>query len=351
MKALIAMSGGVDSSVAALLMNGYDRIGCTMRLFDNEDIGMSRENTCCSLEDVDDARSVCNRMGIPYYVFNFKDDFEAKIIDKFIDSYRRGLTPNPCIDCNRYMKFEKLFERASELGCELIATGHYARTEESGGRYLLKKAVDASKDQSYVLYSLTQEQLRRVRFPLGGLTKDEVRRIAEENGFVNAKKPDSQDICFVPDGDYAAFIESRCPTLGVGDFVTPGGRVLGRHKGITHYTIGQRKHLGISVGEPIYVVSIDPDDNTVVLGDESRLFGTVAHVEDFNWISGEAPDEPIRCKAKTRYRQTEQPAVAVAEPDGSVTVTFDEPVRAITPGQSCVLYDGDVVLGGGVISR
>ena len=349
MKALIAMSGGVDSSVAALLMSDCERVGCTMRLFETEESEKENPNSCCSLEDVEDARSVCYRMGIPYHVFNFRDDFEEKIIKKFVDSYRRGITPNPCIDCNRYMKFDKLFDRAMELGCDLVVTGHYARVEEKDGKYLLKKAVDPSKDQSYVLYSLTQEQLRHIRFPLGGLTKDEVRRIAAENGFVNASKPDSQDICFVPDGDYAEFIERYGGAPEPGDFIDVNGAVMGRHKGISHYTIGQRKHLGISVGEPIYVVKINAGDNTVTLGDESCLFGTIAEVDDFNWISGEVPCAPVRCKAKTRYRQTEQPAVAAANPDGSVTVTFDEPIRAITPGQACVLYDGDTVLGGGVI--
>ena len=349
MKALIAMSGGVDSSVAALLMKDHERVGCTMRLFDGEGTDNARENTCCSLEDVEDARAVCYRMGIPYYVFNFKDDFEEKIIKKFVDSYRRGMTPNPCIDCNRYMKFDKLFDRAKQLGCDCVVTGHYARVEKLGDKYMLKKAVDPSKDQSYVLYSLTQEQLAHVRFPLGGLTKTEVRKIAAENGFVNAEKPDSQDICFVPDGDYAAFIERYTGEVGTGDFLTTDGRVLGRHKGITHYTIGQRKHLGISVGEPIYVVGIRPEDNTVILGDESHLFKTVATVADFNWLSGDAPSDPIRCKAKTRYRQTEQPATAAVNADGTVTLTFDQPIRAITPGQAAVLYDGDVVLGGGVI--
>lgn len=349
MKALIAMSGGVDSSVAALLMEGNERVSCTMRLFDAEDTADKRPNTCCSLEDVEDARAVCYRLGIPYHVFNFTDDFEEKIIRKFIDSYRRGVTPNPCIDCNRYMKFDKLFYRARQLGCDCVVTGHYARIEEQDGKYLLKKALDHTKDQSYVLYSMTQEQLAHTRFPLGGLTKDEVRRIAEENGFVNARKPDSQDICFVPDGDYAAFIERTSGPMATGNFVTTSGEVLGRHKGIAHYTIGQRKHLGISVGEPIYVVKINAQNNTVVLGDESALFGTVAEVTDFNWISGEPPEKPIRCKAKTRYRQTEQPATASVNPDGTVTVIFDKPIRAITPGQACVLYDGDIVLGGGVI--
>ena len=348
MKALIAMSGGVDSSVAALLMSDHERIGCTMRLFDKPEDDVS-EKSCCSLKEVEDARSVCRHLGIPYYVFNFTDDFEEKIIRKFVDCYRRGVTPNPCIDCNRYMKFDKLLLRAQELGCDWVVTGHYARVAEENGKYVLKKALDPAKDQSYVLYSLTQEQLAHIRFPLGELSKDEVRRIAEEHGFVNAHKPDSQDICFVPDGDYAGFIERCGGSSPAGDFVTVDGKVLGQHKGISHYTIGQRKHLGISVGAPIYVVKIDAADNTVVLGDESYLFSTVARVEDFNWIAGEAPTEPVRCKAKTRYRQQEQPATAHPNPDGSVTVIFDEPIRAITPGQACVLYDGDTVLGGGEI--
>lgn len=350
MKVLIAMSGGVDSSVAALLMKDCDRIGCTMRLFDGEGSQKEREKTCCSLDDVEDAQAVCRKMGIPHHVFNFKDDFEEKIIRKFVDSYRCGMTPNPCIDCNRYMKFDKLLDRARGLGCDLVVTGHYARVEECGGKYLLKKAADPSKDQSYVLYSLTQEQLARIRFPLGELSKEEVRRIAQENGFVNAQKPDSQDICFVPDGDYAGFIERYAGASEQGDFLTADGRVLGRHKGITHYTIGQRKHLGISVGVPIYVVGIDAKENTVILGDEKELFHSRATVGDFNWISGEAPKEPIRCRAKTRYRQQEQPATASVNDDGTtVTLVFDEPIRAITPGQAAVLYDGDVVLGGGVI--
>lgn len=347
MKALIAMSGGVDSSVAALLMAEYERIGCTMRLFDKENTDDSR--TCCSLDDVEDARAICFRLGIPFYVFNFTEDFEKQIIGKFIDCYRRGITPNPCIDCNRYMKFDKLLDRARELKCDRVVTGHYARIDENDGKFMLKKALDPSKDQSYVLYNLTQEQLAHIRFPLGALSKSEVRRIAEENGFVNASKPDSQDICFVPDGNYASFIESRCGTMTAGDFITSDGTVLGQHKGISHYTIGQRKHLGISVGKPIYVVGIRAEDNTVVLGDEEELFDTTARVEDFNWISGEAPEGAVRCLAKTRYRQQEQPATAYPNPDGSVTVIFDTPVRAITPGQACVLYDGDIVLGGGVI--
>ena len=349
MKALIAMSGGVDSSVAAYLMKEYDRIGCTMRLFDSDEDEAVSENTCCSIKDVDDARAVCARLGIPYYVFNFKDDFKEMIIDRFVESYRKGLTPNPCIDCNRYMKFDKLLSRARELECDLVVTGHYARVEEENGRFLLKKAVDEKKDQSYVLYSLTQDQLSHIRFPLGELKKDEVRAIAEENGFVNAKKKDSQDICFVPDGDYAAFIERYAGEAEKGDFLLSSGEKVGERKGIVHYTLGQRKHLGIALGKPVFVTKIDAEHNTVTLGDEEELLKCEALVRDFNWIAGEAPDQPVRCTAKTRYRQREAKATAYPQEDGSVRIVFDTPVRAITPGQAAVIYDGDIVLGGGVI--
>ena len=259
-KVLIAMSGGVDSSVAAFLMKeqGCECIGATMKLFHNEDIGVSRTKTCCSLEDVEDARLVALHLGIPYYVFNFSDDFKGQVIDRFISSYERGATPNPCIDCNRYLKFERLYERARILGCDAIVTGHYARIEQENGRWLLKKSLNESKDQSYVLYSLTQDQLAHTRLPLGAMHKSETRRIAEEQGFYNADKPDSQDICFVPDGDYAGFIARYtgrdCPA---GDFVDESGRVLGRHKGIVHYTVGQRKGLGIAADAPLYVKRID----------------------------------------------------------------------------------------------
>ena len=257
-KVLIAMSGGVDSSAAAFLMKeqGCECIGATMKLFHNEDIGVSRTKTCCSLEDVEDARLVALRLGIPYYVFNFSDDFKGQVIDRFISSYERGATPNPCIDCNRYLKFERLYKRARILGCDAIVTGHYARIEQENGRWLLKKSLDESKDQSYVLYSLTQEQLAHTRMPLGAMHKSETRRIAEEQGFYNADKPDSQDICFVPDGDYAGFIARYtghdCPA---GDFVDESGHVLGQHKGIVHYTVGQRKGLGIAADAPLYVVN------------------------------------------------------------------------------------------------
>ena len=313
-RALIAMSGGVDSGVAAYLIKnqGYDCIGCTMKLYDNEDIGISRSRTCCSLDDVEDARSVAYKLGMPYYVFNFSDGFREKVIEKFVRSYESGATPNPCIDCNRYMKFDKLYERARILGCEYIVTGHYARIEYDGERFILKKALDETKDQSYVLYLLTQEQLAHTLFPLGNMRKTEVREIAEKNGFINADKPDSQDICFVPNGRYVEFLEYYTgKTYPAGDFLSADGVVLGKHKGIIRYTVGQHKGLGISSEEPLYVRKINPTDNTVILGKEQELYSREVLVRDFNWISGEAPKSEIRCKAKVRYHQKEQWATAI----------------------------------------
>ena len=252
-KALIAMSGGVDSSVAAYLMKeaGYDCIGVTMKLYDNEDIGMEREKTCCSLSDIEDARSVCVKLGIPYYVFNFKDDFKEKVIDNFISCYQKGMTPNPCIECNRHLKFEHLYKRAKALHCDVIVTGHYAKVIQDDQGYHLLKGVDETKDQSYVLYSLTEEQLAHTCFPLGDYTKAEIRKIAEEQGFFNAHKHDSQDICFIPDGDYMAFIEKTTGKKSEpGDFVNQEGEIVGQHKGYYGYTIGQRKGLGISAPKP-----------------------------------------------------------------------------------------------------
>lgn len=354
MKALIAMSGGVDSSVAAYLIKsqGYDCIGCTMKLYDNEDIGISRNRTCCSLDDVADARSVAYKIGMPYYVFNFSNGFRERVIEKFVQSYESGETPNPCIDCNRYMKFDKLYARAKILGCEYIVTGHYARIENDGERYILKKALDETKDQSYVLYSLTQEQLAHTLFPLGKMRKTEVREIAEKYGFINADKPDSQDICFVPNGKYAEFLEYYTgKKYPAGDFISADGVVLGKHKGIIRYTVGQHKGLGISTDEPLYVKQISASDNNVILGKESELYSRDVVVRDFNLISGEALKSEIRCKVKVRYRQKEQWATVTPTDETAVKIVFDEPQRAITPGQSAVLYDGDTVLGGGTIYK
>lgn len=346
------MSGGVDSSVAAKLVHdaGFECIGCTMKLYDNPDIGLSSAHTCCSLADVEDARSVAYKIGIPYYVFNFAEDFHKKVISKFVSSYERGLTPNPCIDCNRYMKFDKLFERAKILECEYVVTGHYARIEEKNGEFFLKKALDASKDQSYVLYAMTQEQLAHTLFPLGTMSKAHVRELAEEYAFINAAKPDSQDICFVPDGDYGAFLERYTgKEYPSGCFIDTNGTVLGVHRGAVRYTLGQRKGLGISLGKPMYVKHIDAKTNTVTLAQKNELYSDTLTAAEFNWISGKAPLGEIRCSAKIRYRQKEQPASAYPQSDGRVVIVFDRPQRAITPGQAVVLYDGDTVLGGGMI--
>ena len=352
-KALIAMSGGVDSSVAALLMkqNGYDCIGCMMKLYGGED--GEGDSKCCSADDAEDARAVAFRLGIPFYVFNYTREFRENIIDKFGDCYLRGLTPNPCIDCNRIMKFGALYRRALELGCDVIVTGHYVRTEKGeDGKTLLKKASDPSKDQSYVLYSLTQEVLSHAVFPLGGLTKTEVRETAEKNGFVNSKKPDSQDICFIPDGDVGKavkkFTGAEPPE---GDFVYSDGRILGRHGGICKYTIGQRKGLGIAFEHPLYVTGIDAVNNKVLLGKEELLYSESALLRDVNWISGETPSGSVRCTVKIRYRAPETEAEVFPDGNGGALVRFASPQRAVTPGQAAVFYDGDTVLGGGEICQ
>ena len=346
------MSGGVDSSAAAYLtaQAGYTCIGCTMKLYENEDAGISNSRTCCSLDDIEDARSVAFRLGMQYYVFNFTEDFRKQVIGKFCDCYACGRTPNPCIDCNRYMKFEKLLERAEILGCEKIVTGHYARIEETDSGYVLKKAADAGKDQSYVLYMLTQKQLGKILFPLGGLQKSQVREIAEAQGFVNARKADSQDICFVPDGDYARVIQMQTGlTPEPGEFVDRQGHVLGTHQGLIHYTIGQRRGLGIALGKPAYVCGLDTAQNRVIIGAHADLMHTACTVTDINWIAGTPPQEPVRCKAKIRSRHPEPPDLLQYTDENTAVLTFDAPQRAITAGQAAVFYDGETVLGGGEI--
>lgn len=351
-KAIIAMSGGVDSSVAAFLMleQGFDCTGVTMKLFDQED--EQKENSCCSSDDINDARCVCNDLNIPYEVINFSGDFEKQVIQRFISAYQNGATPNPCIDCNRYIKFERLFTMLDRKDADYVVTGHYARVEKDyeSGRYLLKKALDDTKDQSYVLYSLSQEQLKHVILPLGELRKTEVREIAEKNGFINAKKGDSQDICFVSDNDYAGFIEQYLKkTFPEGDFIDTQGNVLGKHKGIIRYTIGQRKGLGLSFEEPRYVCSKSAENNTVTLGKEEDLYSSSFDINTINLISCDKIEQPMKAKVRVRYKQKEQLATVIQISDDIIHIDFDEPQRAIAKGQSAVIYDGDVVVGGGKI--
>ena len=348
------MSGGVDSSVAAYLIKkqGLDAVGVTLKLFSNEDINLDRDKTCCSLSDVEDARSVATRLGMEHYVFNFSDGFKENVIDRFVKTYESGGTPNPCIDCNRFIKWRQLLTRAELMECSHIATGHYARVERdtASGRMLLKRSADISKDQTYVLWALTQEQLSRTLLPLGGLSKSEVREIAESQGFINASKPDSQDICFVPDGDYAGFIEHYTGrTHTSGNFVDADGNIVGRHKGIIRYTIGQRKGLGVSFGRPIFVTAIDPQKNTVMLGDEPLLYSKELYASDINLIAVERIDTPLRVTAKVRYSAREALAYVVQTGEDEFHLEFDEPQRALTRGQSVVLYSDEVVIGGGII--
>ena len=352
--ALIAMSGGVDSSVAAFEMvkNGYKCMGCTMRLYENDMIGEDILGTCCSINDTNDARAVCDRIGIPYNIYHYEAEFKDKVIEPFVCSYERGETPNPCIRCNRYLKFDSLYKKAQEMGYDYIVTGHYARIREKDGHFYLLKAKDLNKDQSYVLYDLTEEQLSHTAFPLGEYTKDQVREIADENGFVTSHKKESQDICFVPDGDYAGMIERyRGHGYEKGNFVDLEGNILGTHDGIINYTIGQRRGLGIPADRRLYVTRLNVDKNEVILADNADLFKTDLIIRDFHWITGEVPLEPVRCSAKIRYRHKEQPATLTVLDDNTARLSFDEPQRAITAGQSAVLYDGDIVLGGGIIDH
>ena len=378
---LAAMSGGVDSSVAALLLcrEGLAVTGATMKLFDNEAVAEAwgaddamgagavsvcgLESTCCSLDDVEDARAVCRRLGVPHYTFNFGDLFGRQVIGRFCDAYLGGTTPNPCIDCNRYLKFEALQRRRRELGLDYVATGHYARRrfDEATGRWQLLRARDGAKDQSYVLYHLTQDSLAHMLFPLGDLTKNEVRALARENGFVNAEKAESQDICFVPDGDYAGFIErqmrgaegagaSQPAAFQPGPIVDRAGKVLGAHRGLIHYTVGQRKGIGVAAPEPLYVFAKDAEKRQLVVGTAAEVLVRGVTVRDLNLIAVERFEEPRAVQVKTHYRQRPVAATVRQVTDDEVTVTFAAPQRAAAPGQAAVLYDGDVVLGGGTIT-
>jgi tRNA-specific 2-thiouridylase len=357
-KAIIAMSGGVDSSVAAALMlkQGYECIGVTLKLFAGEDPGgdapAKTRRSCCSLADVNDARQAAYRLGMPHYVLNFTEAFRDEVIRRFVETYEAGATPNPCIDCNRYIKFEQLLYRAGQLDFDLLVTGHYARIERDGGsgRLLLKKAADIKKDQSYVLYCLNQEQLGKTCFPLGGMNKDQVREIAAEMGFTNAEKPDSQDICFVPDRDYGGFMERWTGKLyPPGDIVDRTGKILGRHRGIVRYTIGQRRGLGVAMNQPVYVTAKDTAANTVTLGPAADLYSKTLIAGSINLIALPRLERAIRVRVKTRYLQAEQWATAEQTGEDEIRIEFDEAQRAITPGQAAVMYDGDTVVGGGVI--
>lgn len=340
-KAMIAMSGGVDSSVAAFLtqQEGFDCVGATMQLLPG------------NAGDAADARAVAQRLNMPFHMLDFTESFRREVMDAFVHCYEAGLTPNPCVVCNRRLKFGALLDAALSMGCAYVVTGHYARIEERAGRYLLKKAADSAKDQSYFLYSLTQQQLKAVRFPLGALTKEQARQVAEAQGFVNARKRDSQDICFIPGGDYYEFMkEFTGKNYPSGNFLDTDGKVVGRHQGAVAYTRGQRKGLGLAMGRPVYVIGKDMTQNTVTVGDNEALFSTSLLADD--WVFGpfDALAEPIRCMAKARSRMTEQPATVYPEENGLCRVVFDEPQRAITTGQAVVLYDGDTVLGGGTIT-
>ena len=353
-KAMVAMSGGVDSSTVALILReeGYEVTGVTGRMFVNEDIGLVDESRCCSLADVEDARLAAHKIGVSHYVYNMGDCFKKTVIQPFVDAYLVGDTPNPCVNCNKYVKFPQLLERALLLGIDYLATGHYAKVfyDQAKKRWLLARAEDESKDQTYMLYGLTQHELSHLLLPLGNFKKTEVRARAGEAGLINASKPDSQDICFVPDGNYADFIERFSgKKQEPGDFVLQGGEAIGRHKGLIHYTLGQRKGLGIAYKEPLYVLAKDAASNTVVLGTEKDLYKKEFLVGDCNFIAIEELTGPMKVTCKVRYRMQDEPAIIEPVSAGKVKVTFMKAQRAITSGQAAVFYDGNIVVGGGTI--
>ena len=355
-KVVVGMSGGVDSSVAAWLLKnqGYDVIGVTMQIWqDEEEAAMEEHGGCCGLSAVDDARRVAAALEIPYYVMNFKKEFKENVIDYFIDDYLHGRTPNPCIACNRYVKWESLLKRSLDIGAEYIATGHYARVEKlPNGRYAIRNSATVAKDQTYALYNLTQEQLSRTLMPVGEYTKDQIRAMADEIGLLVAHKPDSQDICFVPDHDYASFITQETGKESMpGNFVDEEGNVMGQHRGLIHYTIGQRKGLGISSTTPIFVRELRPETNEVVLCKSESLFSHDCHVDNINYMAEEKLTEPVRAIGKIRYSHAGAPCTLYPQPDGTLLAQFDEPQRAMTPGQAAVFYQDDHVLCGGTIEK
>ena len=356
-KVVVGMSGGVDSSVAAWLLKeqGYDVIGVTMQIWQDEDTEVQEaEGGCCGLSAVDDARRVAMDLGIPYYVMNFKEEFRKNVMDYFVGEYVEGRTPNPCIACNRHVKWESLLRRSIAIGADYIATGHYAQIDRlPGGRYSLKTSVTAAKDQTYALYNLTQEQLSHTLMPVGSYHKEEIRDMAERLGLPVAHEPDSQEICFIPDHDYASFIEEYTGReLPHGNFVDLDGNVLGRHRGITHYTVGQRKGLNLSMGRPVFVVEIRPETNEVVIGDNEDVFTNVLRCGKLNWMAVDGlHGNPMDVLAKIRYSHKGSPCTIREIGDDMVECRFHEPVRAVTPGQAVVFYDGDYVAGGGTIIR